>query len=46
MSSERKGFYTNSDFWGLVNGEYMRFPTEAEYIQYIEDLEKKEDDAA
>ena len=38
---ERKGFYTSSDYWGMVNGEFMRFPSEAEYLQYIEDLESE-----
>lgn len=35
----RKGFYTGSDYWGWVNGEYIRFPTEKEYIEFIEELE-------
>jgi hypothetical protein len=39
---ERKGFYTSSDYWGLVNGEFLRFPTEAEYLQYISDIEDLE----
>lgn len=38
---ERKGFYTSSDYWGLVDGEFKRFPTEAEYLQYIEERESE-----
>ncbi len=30
-----KGYYTDGDYWGLVNGKYMRFPTEKEYIEYL-----------
>ena len=46
MASERKGFYTSSDYWGWVDGEFKRFPTEAEYLQYLEDSESKEDEEA
>lgn len=38
---ERKGFYTSSDYWGMVNGEFKRFATEAEYLEYIQDLESE-----
>lgn len=41
MENERKGFYTSSDYWGWVNGEFRRFATEAEYLQYVEDLESE-----
>lgn len=37
----RKGFYTGSVYYGLVYGEYLRFPTEEEYIEFIEDLESE-----
>lgn len=46
VASERKGFYTSSDYWGWVNGDFMRFPTEAEYLQYIEDLKSKDETEA
>lgn len=41
MASEKKGFYTSSDYWGWINGEFRRFPTESEYIQALEDLESE-----
>ena len=37
----RKGFYTGGDYYGLVHGEYQRFPTEAEYIETIQELESE-----
>lgn len=43
MASERKGFYTSSDYWGWIDGEFRRFPTEAEYLQAIEDSEKEKE---
>ena len=30
-----KGYYTAYGYMGLVNGSYMLFTTEAEYIDYI-----------
>jgi len=38
---ERKGFYTSSDYWGWLNGGFQRYPTEAEYNQEIDELERK-----
>ena len=37
----RKGFYTDSSYHGFVFGIYMKFPTEGEYIEFIEDLESE-----
>ena len=37
----RKGFYVDAVYYGLVYGEYLRFPTEAEYIEFIEELESE-----
>ena len=30
-----KGYYTAYGYMGLVNGKYILFATEAEYIDYI-----------
>jgi len=32
-----KGYTTGSGYMGLVNGKYMLFASEDEYIAYIED---------
>lgn len=32
-----KGYYTDYGYIGIVNGEYMLFATECEYIEYITD---------
>ena len=35
-----KGYYTSSSYFGLVNethNEYMQFPTDTEYSQYIKE---------
>lgn len=39
---ERKGFYTNSDYWGLINGKYYRFETNEEYNRVVDELEEEE----
>lgn len=31
------GYYTQSGYRGLVNGEWMLFATEAEYREYVSD---------
>lgn len=40
-SSERRsimdGYYTAYGFMGLVNGEYMLFATDTEYLEYVTD---------
>lgn len=43
VAAERKGFYTSSDYWGLVDGDYKRFPTEAEYRQYMDERYPEEE---
>ena len=30
-----KGYVTSSGYMGLVNGRYMLFATEADYIEYL-----------
>ena len=30
------GYWTPSGYWGLVNGRWMEFVSEDEYIEYIE----------
>ena len=32
------GYIVSSGYKGLVNGEWMLFPTEAEYYEYVNDL--------
>ena len=40
-SSERRsimdGYHTDYGFMGLVNGEYMLFATDTEYLEYVTD---------
>lgn len=40
-SSERRsimdGYYTAYGFMGLVNGEYMLFATDTEYLEHVTD---------
>ena len=31
------GYYTDYGFMGLVNGEYMLFATDTEYLEYVTD---------
>ena len=31
------GYHTDSGFMGLVNGEYMLFATDTEYLEYVTD---------
>lgn len=31
------GYYTDYGFMGLVNGEYMLFATDTEYLEYVID---------
>lgn len=38
---EVKGYYTGSDYMGLVNGDYMRFESDAAYKEYLESEEVK-----
>lgn len=33
-----KGYYTDSCYWGFVNGSYMAFPTPDEYIEYMREV--------
>ncbi len=35
---EPKGYYTRSTYRGWVGNRYMEFPTETEYLEYIQDL--------
>lgn len=30
-----KGYYTNSGYMGYVNGTYILFATESDYIEYV-----------
>ena len=32
-----RGYFTASGFFGLVDGEYMLFASEADYYDYMED---------
>lgn len=31
------GYHTDCGFMGLVNGEYMLFATDTEYLEYVTD---------
>ncbi len=33
-----KGYHTDNGYKGLVNGRWMLFPTEAEYVEYMEEM--------
>ena len=35
-----KGYYTGSVYKGLVDGRYIDFPTEEEYLTYIKEREQ------
>jgi hypothetical protein len=35
--SRLKGYYTSIGYMGLVEGKWMLFATETDYIEYIED---------
>lgn len=37
----RKGYYTEGDYFGFVNGTYQRFDSESEYNKYIDELEEE-----
>lgn len=32
-----KGYYTSSGYMGYVDGNYMLFATETDYIEYVTD---------
>ena len=32
-----KGYYVSTGYMGLVNGRYMLFATETEYIEFIKE---------
>lgn len=33
-----KGYHTSDGYMGLINGEWMMFPTESEYVEYMEEM--------
>lgn len=35
------GYHTDYGFMGLVNGEYMLFATDTEYLEYVTDDEPR-----
>ena len=35
-----KGYYTSYGYMGLVNGNYILFATEEEYLEYVYEREK------
>lgn len=37
MSPNAKGYPTQFGYMGLVNGNYMLFACESDYIEYLED---------
>lgn len=32
-----KGYYTQAGYWGYVDGEYMLFASEEDFIEYMQD---------
>ena len=32
-----KGYYTQAGYWGFVDGKYMLFASEADFLDYMED---------
>lgn len=32
-----KGYYTQAGYWGFVDGEYMLFASEEDFIEYMQD---------
>ncbi len=32
-----KGYYTQNGYWGLVDGRYILFATEADFREFMED---------
>ena len=35
-----RGYYTGTGFYGLVDGRYILFSSEADYYEYLEELDK------
>lgn len=33
-----KGYHTPNGYMGLVNGEWMTFPTDTEYVEYMKEM--------
>ena len=33
----KKGYHVPDGYFGLVNGQYMLFASEADYLEYLED---------
>jgi hypothetical protein len=40
---ELKSYNTGSSTYGLVDGKYMKFPSEQEYEEYLQEKETEED---
>ncbi len=38
-----RGYYTPSGYRGLVDGSYRLFASEADYYEFLEDLEEETD---
>ena len=36
-SVKMKGYYVNDGYMGYINGKYMLFADESDYIEYFED---------
>lgn len=32
-----KGYYTQAGYWGFVDGKYMLFASEEDFIEYMQD---------
>ena len=33
-----KGYHTSDGYKGFVNGQWMTFPTDTEYVEYMEEM--------
>ena len=41
-----KGYYSAGDYWGMIDGEYMRFESHKAYLDYFYDYyaERRDED--
>lgn len=40
---EIKGYWTDEYYMGFVDGEYKRFVSDTEYVEYLREREKDQD---
>ena len=39
-----RGYYTHSCYYGEINGKFYPFPTEREYREFFEEVNRQEDE--